>query len=205
MKFHFSAPRSVIAAILLAVVLAASGCAGSHYSVDFSMTDSNFKSRGKSIAVISGTKEPLNVALAAMVSESLQKKSHYQVAPPAQVARAIAPYPQSIKGPYKSAYFSIDTDWDLSDRNRIADIQRALNVDYLYVIWAPIAVQYNRNEIANVPARAQLFEKPGAKEVAQTYIGLLVGDEKDVYLKEGVDEIARQLAENTRMAIAKKK
>ncbi|MDH4234386.1 MAG: hypothetical protein OEV15_04545, partial [Gallionella sp.] len=119
-------------------ILAASGC--SHYGVDFRLTDSKFKPKGTSIAIISGTKEPQNVALAKLVSDSLRKKSRYQVSSPAQISQAIEPYPQTIKGPYKSAYLAIDTDWELGDREKIANMQRLLGVDYLYVIWAPITV-----------------------------------------------------------------
>ncbi|MFA6902557.1 MAG: hypothetical protein WC236_05705 [Gallionellaceae bacterium] len=187
----------------LLLVLATSAC--TPYKVDFSLNEREFKARGKSIAVISGTKEAQNVVIAKMVGDSLRKKSRYQVATEGQIAQAIASYPQAIKGPYKSAYFYIDTDWDLGDRKKIADIHRTLGVDYLYVIWAPMAVSHNGHAVSTVHAVAQLFDQPNAKEVAKTSIQLLVGDEKNVYLKEGVDEIARQLAEETRMSIAAKK
>lgn len=195
--------KSRVAALGVLAVLAVSGCA--HYSVDFSLTDRDFKAKGTSIAIISGTKEPQNVVLAKLIGDSLRKKSRYQVATPAQISRAMEPYPQAIKGPYKSAYFYLDTDWDLGDRQKIASIHRALGVDYLYVIWAPITVSSNGGAVSSMPAVAQLFERPNAKEVAQTTMGLFVGDEGDVFLKEGVEEIARQLAEETKMAIAPKK
>ncbi len=198
--YQSSASRLVFGLFL---VLASSAC--SHYQVDLSMKESDFKPRGKSIAVISGTKETQNVVIAKMVSDSLRKKSRYQVATPAQIAQAIESYPQTIKGPYKSAYLYIDTDWDLGDRKKIANIHRTLGVDYLYVIWAPIALSQNGHPISTVPAVAQLFEQPNAKEVAKTSIQLFVGDENSVFLKEGVDEIARQLAEETKMSVAVKK
>jgi hypothetical protein len=203
MKYHFLKSRVIPYALSMVVLLTGAGC--SHFKVDFSLTDSSFKAKGKSIAVISGTKEEMNVAIAKLVSDSLRKKSRYQVATPAQVSQAIEPYPQTIKGPYKSAYFYIDTDWDLGDRAKINNIQRSLGVDYLYVIWAPIAVSQNGHNIRTVHAVAQLFEQPNAKEVAKTSIQVFVGDEGSVFLKEGVDEIARQLAEETKMAVAVKK
>lgn len=190
-------------AFSILLVLATGGCA--HYRVDFSLNDSDFKSRGKSIAVISGTKETQNVALANLVADSLRKNSRYQVMSSAQLSQAIPAYPQNIKGPYKSAYYYIDTDWDMGDRKKIADIQRTLGVDYLYVIWAPISVSSNGQAMVSVPAIAQLFEQPNSKEVAKTSIGLISGDEKNLYFKEGADEIARQLAEETKMAIVAKK
>lgn len=185
------------------VLLLCSGCA--HYSLDLNLTDSNFKSKGKSIAVISGTKEPQNVALAKLIGDSLKKSSRYQVASPAQISQAVATYPQTIKGPYKSAYLFIDTDWELGDRKKISDIQSRLGVDYLLVIWAPIAVYQQGGDIGHVPAVAQLFERPNTKEIAQMTLIVAVGDEGSLYLKEGVDEAARQLAEKTSMAIAAKK
>jgi len=92
----------------------------------------------------------------------------------------------------------------LGDRKKIVDIQRSLGVDYLYIIWAPIEVSHNGQNISTVHAVAQLFEQPNAKEVAQTSIQVLVGDDKNLYLKEGVEEITRQLVEETKMAIAAK-
>ena len=203
MKCHLFKSRAMAVALGLLAVLASSGCA--HYSVDFSLKDSKFKPKGTSIAIISGTKEPQNVALAKLVSDALRKKSRYQVASPAQITKAVEPYPLTIKGPYKSAYFYIDTDWDLGDRQKIANIHRSLGVDYLYVIWAPITISSNGNPISSMPAVAQLFEQPNAKEVAQMTVGLFVGDEGNVFLKEGVEEITRQMAEQTNMAIVAKK
>ena len=187
----------------LVVLTSLGGCA--HYQVDFGLTDSNFKPKGTSIAVISGTKEPMNVTMAKLVGDSLRKQSRYQVVSAAQISKVIDPYPQTIKGPYKSAYFYIDSDWDLSDKQKIASIQRALGVDYLYVIWAPITISTNGSEMRRMPAVAQMFEQPNAKEVAKTTITLMVGDEGSVYMKEGVEEIARQIAEETKMALAGKK
>ncbi|HUX89741.1 MAG TPA: hypothetical protein VMV48_03525 [Gallionellaceae bacterium] len=195
--------RAIHVVFSMLVILTVSGC--SSYRVDFSMNDSSFKAKGKSIAVISGTKEPQNVAIAKLVSDSLRKKSRYQVASATQVSQAIESYPQTIKGPYKSAYFYIDTDWSLGDRKKILDIQHSLGVDYLYVIWAPIALSHNGQKIVTVHAIAQLFEQPNAKEVAKTSMQLLDGDDDNIYLKEGVEEIARQLAEETKMASATKK
>jgi len=203
MRYHLFKSRALIVALGLLAIVASSGC--SHYIVDFSLTESKFKPKGSSIAIISGTKEPQNVALAKLVSDSLRKKSRYQVASSVQISQAIAPYPQTIKGPYKSAYLAIDTDWELGDRQKIASIHRSLGVDYLYVIWAPITVSSHGGAIVSMPAVAQLFEQPNAKEVAQTSIGLFVGDEGNVYLKEGIEEIARLLAEETKMTIVTKK
>lgn len=203
MNFQILQVRSTRFILGLAIILMASGC--THFKVDFSLTHGGPKSKGKSIAVISGTKEEQNVVLAKLVSDSLRKISRYQVASAEKISQAVTPYPQTIKGPYKSAYFHIDTDWEMGDRKKIASIQEALGVDYLYVIWAPIAVSSNGNPVVRVPAVAQLFEQPNAKEVAQTEMLLFKGDEQKLFFKEGADEIARQLAEKTSMALAVKK
>jgi len=203
MRHYLFKTRAIPVLLSMLAILACSGCAT--YSVDFSLTDREFKSKGTSIAIISGTKEPQNVMLAKLISDSLRKKSRYQVASPEQITQAVEPYPQTIKGPYKSAYLYIDTDWDLGDRQKIANIHRSLGVDYLYVIWAPITVSSNGSTVESMPAVAQLFEQPNAKEVAQTTIDLLVGDDGNVYLKQGIEEITRQLSEKTKMARVAKK
>lgn len=202
MKQHLFTSRAMLVALSLLALLFSSGC--QHYYVSFNLDDQQFKPKGTSIAVISGTKEPENVAVAQMVSDNLRKKSRYHVASAAQISAAVAPYPQTIKGPYKSAYFSLDVDWGLGDRQKIANIQRTLGVDYLYVIWAPIQVSTNGNEVRSMPAVAQLFEKPGSQEVAKTDLYFAVGDEGNVFLKEGAEELARQLAEETKMAAGTK-
>lgn len=203
MNFQIFKVRTTRFALGLAIILMGSGCAP--FRVDFNLTHGGPKSKGKSIAVISGTKEEQNVVLAKLVSDSLRKISRYQVASAGEISQAVTPYPQTIKGPYKSAYFSIDTDWEMGDRKKITSIQQTLGVDYLYVIWAPIAVSSNGNPLVTVPAVAQLFEQPNAKEIAQTEMTLFEGDEKKLVFKEGADEIARQLAEKTNMAAAAKK
>jgi len=198
MRSHLYRSRATVVVLGLIAIFAFSGCA--HNNADVSLNDSNFKPKGSSIAIISGTKEADNVVLAKMIGDSLRKHSRYHVASSAQISKAMGTYPQNIKGPYKSAYFYIDTDWDLGDRKKIESIQRSLGVDYLYVIWAPIAVSSNGSNMARMPAVAQLFEQPNAREVAKSSMDLVVGDKGNVFLKEGVEEIARQLAEETKMA-----
>lgn len=202
MKQHMFNSRALLVALSLLALVFTSGC--THYVVSFDMDESGFKPKGTSIAVISGTKEPDNVTLAELVSDSLRKKSRYQVLTAAQISKALAPYPQNIKGPYKSAYFSLDIDWTLGDHEKIAAIQRALGVDYLYVIWAPIEVSSTGAMARSMPAVAQLFERPNSREVAKANLGFFVGDFGNVYLREGVEELTRRMAEDTKMAMAKK-
>ena len=201
---RLAAARNALAVLLIAA--ATSACSNLPYSVDTDLTDSKFAPKGKSIAVISGLREPANVEVAELVGESLRKKSHFAVMSQTQVAHKVRGYPMRIKGPYKSAYMSILTDWDLGDRARIAEIQRTLGVDYVYVIWAPIVGEWNGSKVADIQAVAQLFEAPDGKVVAQSSIELLAGDKKDTkdYLSRGVDEVARQLADKTHMLDGKK-
>lgn len=203
LKSYFSFMKLLQLTVGALALLLLGGC--SYYSVNFSLTNDNFKARGKSIAVISGTREQQNVEIASQVTDALRKKSRYQVLAQQQVAQSLPGYPQNIKGPYKSAYFQIDTDWELGDRKRIAEVQRALGVDYLYVIWAPIAISSNGSTVYRVPAVAQLFDQAGTKVVAQTEISLFWGGEASPYFKEGNNEIALQLAEKTGMANGAKK
>ena len=207
MSYQSAKWRATHIALSMLLLLIISGCSTpKSYWVEFDLTGSNFKTKGKSIAVISGTKEPLNVALAKQVSESLAKNSSYQISTQAQISKAVDSYPQTIKGPYKSAYFHIDIDWEMSDRKKIADLQRSLGVDYLYIIWAPMAVQTNGSETSSLTAVAQLFEQPNSKEVAQSSMGVWVDEKaKFRYFKEGADGIALELAKETKMAIAAKK
>jgi hypothetical protein len=182
--------RAVLAIVL---ALAVSGCFNA-----FNVIDSDFKPKGRSMAVLAGVPEEGNAAVAALVADELRKQSRYQVMPNAQVAKAVKPYPQAIKGPYRSAYFAIDVDWGLTDKQKLTALQRALGVDYLYVIWAPTAVSYGGSG-ANLQLVGQLFEFPGAKEVGHGAFQLLLQKDKAEYLKEGAEKVARQVAEETGM------
>jgi len=183
--------RVALAALL---ALAASGCFNA-----FNVLDSNFKPKGRSIAVLAGVPEEANVAVAALVADELRKQSRYQVVAHAQVAQSVKPYPQVIKGPYRSAYFAIDLDWGLTDKQKLTALQRSLGVDYLYVIWAPTAVSYGGSGSANLQLVGQLFEFPGAKEVGHGAFQLLLQKDNSNYLKQGAEKVARQLAEETGM------
>ncbi len=183
--------RVAIAAML---ALAASGCFNA-----FNVLDGNFKPKGRSIAVLAGVPEEANLAVAALVTEELRKQSRYRVMSQAQIAEAVKPYPQLIKGPYRSAYFEVDVDWSLTDKQKLAAMQRSLGVDYLYVMWAPTAVSWGSNKGANLHLVAQLFEFPGAKEVGQGAFLLYISKDDTTSLKQGAEKVARQLAEKTGM------
>jgi len=182
--------RVAVAAML---ALAASGCFNA-----FNVLDGNFKPKGRSIAVLAGVPEDASVAIAALVADELRKQSRYRVMSQAQIAEAVKPYPQMIKGPYRSAYFEVDVDWKLTDKQKLAALQRSLGVDYLYVMWAPTAVS-SGGKGASLHLVAQLFEFPGAKEVGQGAFQLYFNKDDASYLKQGAEKVARQLAEKTGM------
>jgi hypothetical protein len=182
--------RLAFAAVL---ALAASGCFNPFY-----LLDSNFKPKGRSIAVIAGLPENASVAVAGLVAEELRKQSRYQVTPHAQVAQTVKPYPQLIKGPYRSAYFEIDVEWSLTDKQKLAAIQRSLGVDYLYVMWAPTAIS-SGGKASSLHLVAQLFEFPGAKEVGHGAFQLYIQKDDTTHLKKGAEKVAQQLAEKTGM------
>jgi hypothetical protein len=117
----------------------------------------------------------------------------------AQIAQALKPYPQLIKGPYRSAYFEIDVDWGITDKQKLAAIQRVLGVDYLYVMWAPTAVGGGSDKAANLHLVGQFFEFPGGKEIGHGVFQLHMRKDEPKYVKAGAEEVARQLAEKTGM------
>jgi hypothetical protein len=181
-------------AAVLALVLG--GCFTS-----FQLVDGNFTPKGRSIAVLAGVPEEDNAAIAALVADELRKQSRYQVMSQAQIARALKPYPQLIKGPYRSAYFEVDVDWSLTDKQKLAAMQRSLGVDYVYVIWAPTATS-SGGKSTNLHLVAQLFEFPGAKEVGHGAFQFHIQKDDATNLKQGAEKVAHQLAEKTGMLAA---
>jgi hypothetical protein len=192
-------PPGLRFALVAVLTLALGGC-----FTPFQMVDGNFTPKGRSIAVIAALPEEGNAAIAALVADELRKQSRYQVMSRAQIAQALKPYPQMIKGPYRSAYFEIDVDWRLTDKQKLAAIQRSLGVDYLYVMWTPTAVEAGKNA-SNLHLIGQLFEFPGAKEVGHGAFQLYIRKDDATNLKKGAEKVARQLAEKTGMLADGKK
>src|SRR3989337_3581316 len=108
--------------IFIRLPLFLSACSG------FNLVDSNFKPRGRTLAVISGLDNDPNVLAAQHMTEALRKNSRFQVMSQNQVAQSVSNYPQKIKGPYKSPYFQIDTDYSNTDITKIRQIQEQLGV-----------------------------------------------------------------------------
>lgn len=181
------------------LAIAASALMMSGCFTAFSLVENDFKPKGKTIAVIPGINDEMNLAIASLMTESLQKQSRYQVLSQQQIAKALGSYPQNVKGPYKSAFFEINVDWAHTDTQKLAAIQRTLKVDYLYVLWAPSAVNYNNSKVAQIHVVAQMFEYPDLKEIGQGHYPLRVSDKDESYLLEDTARIASAVAEKTGM------
>ncbi len=193
--------RSIIF-ILLPLFLSA--CSG------FNLVDQNFKPRGRTLAVISGLNNDPNVLAAQHMTDALRKNSRFQVLSQKQVAQSVSNYPQNIKGPYKTAYFQIDTDYSNTDIKKIRQIQQQLGVDYLYVMWTPTATVMN-DKIYTYHIITQLFEGPSSKEVGNGMFGATAGktdcclvpkpgdEDKAQAIKDTTEYVAKQIAEKTGM------
>jgi len=188
-----------IRSIVRLVCVAALGMALCGCFTAFEVVDGSFTPKGRSIAVLAGLPEGGSAAIAALVADELRKQSRYQVLSQAQIAQALKPYPQAIKGPYRSAYFEIDVDWSLTDKQKLAAIQRALGADYLYVMWAPTAVSWGSDKAANLQLVGQFFAFPGGKEIGHGVFQLHLRKDDAKYVKQGAEEVARQIAEKTGM------
>ncbi|HEY7533291.1 MAG TPA: hypothetical protein VH681_10985 [Nitrospiraceae bacterium] len=192
-------PRTFLSKSWLAigVVLLFSGCATFH------LTHEPFQPKGKKLAVIAGMTNPGSLRAAQALTNEIGRTSHFQVLSQKQVAQAIPNYPQLVKGPYKSAYFEIDVDYDKTDLTRVKELQQHLGVDYLYVLWAPATVSRGGSSLffKNYPITqivAQLFESPSSKEVGRSQYAVRVDDETHDILRDDMQRVAREFAEKTR-------
>lgn len=118
----------------------------------------------KSIAVISGTNDDVNLLAVKFVTEALSQKSLLSVMPQERVARLLPHYPVNIRGPYTAAYFTYTENYANTDMAKIREIQKTLGVDYLYVLWGSTGLrgQWGRSSLHFI---AQLFEGPQSKEM----------------------------------------
>ncbi len=138
------------------------------YSV-FSLTESGFKPKGKSLAVIAGLNNEVNVVAAKYMSDALGANSRFQVVSQNKVSQSLPAYPANIKGPYKYAYLNIEPDYSKTDMKKVRDIQQQLGVDYLYMMWAPVSA--GNQQVVRYLFIGQLFEFPSGKEVGNGIYG----------------------------------
>jgi hypothetical protein len=176
----------------------------------FRPVDPNFRPKGKTLAVVAGLDDEPTAFVAQAMTDAFRKNTRFQVMPQKQVAQAVPGYPQTIKGPYSSAYFQIETDYAHTDVKKVRDIQQRLGVDYLYVMWAPTATVV-QGKIQQLHIVAQLFEGPNSREVGNGMFAATAGrvgcclaptpGEKDRVqaVKDSTDYVAREIGEKTGM------
>ncbi len=184
--------------LAIGIALLISGCA------TFQLTQEPFQPKGQKLAVIAGLTNPSSLQAAQALADELGKTSRFQVLSQKQVAQAIPNYPQLVKGPYKSAYFEIDEDYDKTDVSRVKEIQKHLAIDYLYVLWAPANVQHGGKGLffKNYPVLhviAQVFEFPGGQEIGHGKYLIRVDDDRKELLRDDLARVAKEFAEKTRM------
>ncbi len=194
--------RTVLSLTAMLSLLALYGCG--HVNPSFEPTRGPIRVRGASLAVIAGLDNGETTLFASCLSNSLKERSVFRVIPQHELARLLPPYPSDIRGPYRSAYFDIEYDFEGTDRARLREIGRMLGVEYLYVVWIPATYRSGRSR--NILEAAQLFELPECREVGRSGMTIRVigtdsrgpsdGDIRD-QLKSEADKMAREIAEET--------
>jgi hypothetical protein len=184
----------------LAVILTlwVSGCATFH------LTQEPFQPKGKKLAVLAGLTNPSSLQAAQALADAIGQTSQFQVMPQKHISQVLPNYPQLIKGPYTSAYFEIDVDYDKTDVGRVKEIQKQLGTEYLYVLWAPTSVQSGGKGLffKNYPLMhivAQVFEFPGGKEIGRGKYMIRVDDDHNELMRDDLARVAREFAEKTHM------
>lgn len=148
----------------LSSLLLLGGCARS----TFKPLTADFHAKpGSSLAVISGLEGGENLLLCHYLSEELKEWSTYRIVSQKAIVKKIKGYPYNIQGPYRSAYFEIEMDFTKTDTAKLRRIQKKLGVDYLYVLWAPMATSITNTNHHTVHVVTQMFEFPGAQEVGR--------------------------------------
>lgn len=181
----------------------------------FDLTKEHFTLKGRTIAVIVGSREELNVFFADQVAEALAKRSTFRVLSQSEIVKADPAYPQNIRGPYTSAYFDVETDYTNTDVARLKDLSRRLGADYLFVIWVPTTYASNHGRFYNVVEVAQLFEFPSGEEVGSSQLRIPVTREEKSgcfcfaprYYEPGPEELTERIrreADNIARDIAEK-
>lgn len=197
--------------VIVMTTVMLSGCVAMVSGFIFSPTNGDVKGKGRTIAVVAGVDNQLNVAVAESMAEALSRNSTFKVMPPKQVAQRIKGYPQEIIGPYKSAYMEIDVDYSKTDAKKAAEILKKTGTDYVYIIWMPTGYSRNladangftmsRGAAKSFPAVAQLFAKPDAKVVAQGRFSVTAS--KAIPLSSVSDEEVKDALKNTTETVSK--
>jgi len=151
------------------------GCVSMFSGVIFSPTDGDIQASGKTLAIVAATNNDMTVAVVDSMAAAFSRNSTFKVLPPKQTAQRIPGYPQEIKGPYNSAYVTIDIDFSKTDSKKVREIMKKVGTDYAYVIWIPVGSSRTASaegaaasgEGRQYHAVAQLFKGPDAKVVGQ--------------------------------------
>jgi hypothetical protein len=170
----------------------------------FQLTDEPFTPKGKRLAVIAGLTNPSSLEAAQAFTDELGKASQFQVISQKQVAQAIPHYPQLIKGPYNSAYFEIDIDYTKTDLDRVKQLHKSLQTDYLYVLWAPSVTTNGQKswftkDYSIMQVIAQLYEFPGSREVGHGSYRIRIDPDKNEIVRDDLQHVTKELAEKTHM------
>lgn len=177
----------------------------------FTLSDSGYRPRGRSLAVVAGLDNEASLALARGMTDAFRRQTKFQVVPQSQVAQAVPGYPQKIKGPYTSAYFQIEADYGNTDRKKVRDLQKRIGADYVYVVWVPTAT-VTQGTVHQFHIIAQLFEAPEAREVGNGMYAATAGRvagcclvppptdrDKGDAVKDTSDHVAREIGEKLGM------
>ena len=170
----------------------------------FQLTQEPFTPKGKRLAVIAGLTNPSSLEAAQAFADELSKASQFQVISQKQVAQAIPHYPQLIKGPYNSAYFEIDIDYTKTDLDRVTQLHKSLQTDYLYVLWAPSVTTNGQKswftkDYSIMQVIAQLYEFPGSREVGHGSYRIRIDQDKNEIVRDDLQHVTKELAEKTHM------
>lgn len=178
----------------------------------FTVKQRSYHPTGKSVAVIAGINNEINRIAALHLTRSLTQHTSFQVISQEIVTNSVPNYPSNIKGPYKHAYLQIEPDYSRTDVKKLIEIHRKLGVDYLYVLWAPVASTGSAGvsqSVVQLYFIGQLFEFPEGKEIGNGMFGSAVGNpyscfapgptpkEVEDQLKISLDYVAQRIARET--------
>ena len=184
--------------MMLTGALLAQGCS------TFQLTHEPFTPKGKRLALIAGLTNPSSLEVAQALADELGKASQFQVISQKQVAQAIPHYPQLIKGPYNSGYFEIDVDYTKTDLDRVKQLHKNLQTDYLYVLWAPSVTTNGQKswftkDYSIMQVIAQLYEFPGSREVGRGSYRMRIDPDNKEIVRDDLQHVTKELAEKTHM------
>lgn len=197
----------VRAVVVLMLGVVSSGCVAMFSGFIFSPTEGEVKGDGKSIAVVAGVNNQMNLAVAESMSEALVRNSTFKVMTPKQVAQRIKGNSYEIQGPYNGAYMEIDVNWSKTDRKKAAEILKKTGADYVYIIWMPTGYcrdlvdangfTMSRCAAKSFPAVAQLFARPDAKVAAQGRFSVTASRTFPILGSISDEKVAEALTETT--------